>query len=120
MAEQHTADGNEDLRAAIQDRWTHVALIDDASDEETRIDIAGDARTQWLDAPSENPMTLEIEVSGGDSDITTPVTLERTELFNTASGGSSLSGDNFDEGPATLSADADTLTVSHNIEQPEI
>jgi hypothetical protein len=120
MAEQHSSAGQEDLRAAIQARWTHVSLVDDGGSEVTRIEIANDSRTSWTSGPSTNPLTLEIQVSGGDSDITTPVTLQRTELFDVASGGSAYSGDNFAEGTAPLSADADTLTVTHDIEQPQL
>jgi len=119
MAEPHTSAGNQDLREAIKSRWTHVALIDDTGSEETRIDIATDSRTSWGD-PSTNPLTLSISVSGGDSDISLPVTLARTELYPDGTSSSAYSGDDFDEGNATLGASADTLDIAHDVEQPTI
>lgn len=120
MVETHTADGNQDLRAAIQNRWTHVALIDDTGSEAVRIEIANDSRAQWLDDPSSNPMSLEVSVSGSDSDISVPVDLNRTELYDGASATASYSGDDFDEGVATIGSDSDTVTVTHDIEQPQL
>ena len=118
MAEQHTSAGSQDLREAIKARWTSVALIDDSGTEEERIDIPNDSRASWGD-PSTNPLTLTISVSGGDSDITTPVSLARTELYPDQSATTAYSGDDFDEGVATLGADADTLDVTHDVDQPQ-
>lgn len=119
MVENHTSDGNQDLRAAIQDRWTHVALIDDTGTEEVRIEIANDSRAEWLDAPSSNPMSLEVSVTGSDSDISYPVDLNRTELYDSSSASNSYSGDDFDEGVATIGSDSDTVTVTHDVSQPQ-
>lgn len=119
MVENHTSAGSQDLREAIKNRWTSVALIDDTGAEETRIDIPNDSRASWGD-PSTNPLTLTISVSGGDSDISLPVTLERTELYPNQSATDAYSGDNFDEGVATLGGVGDVLDVTHDVEQPEI
>jgi hypothetical protein len=120
MTEPHTATGDQDIRQHILDSWTHIALIDDQGGEETRIDIAADSRAQWLDDASQNPIRVQLDISGGDSDIATPVTIDRTELYLSDSATNALSGDDFDEGPATLGADADFVTVTHNVEQPEL
>lgn len=119
MAEPITDAGNEDLRDAIQNRWTSVALVDDAGNEETRIDIETDDRAEWGD-PATNPITLSISVSGSDNDIDLPTTLVRTELYTDQSSTDELSGDDFDEGPATLGAVGDSLDIEHDVEQPEL
>lgn len=116
----HTDAGDEDLRQHIQDEWTHVALIDDEGGEETRIDIDADSRAEWTDPPAENPMSLEITVTGDDGDIDLPVALVESALYRVADGGDPLSGDDFAEGVATLGAPVDQLTVAHDIQQPII
>jgi len=120
MATPHTAAGDEDLRNYIQNNWTFIALIDDTGTEETRIDIANDSRASFTSGSASNPRTAEVTVEGGDSDITTPVTLAESELYKGSATADAMSGDVFAEGDATLSADADTLVVTHDIEQPEL
>lgn len=120
MTTPHTATGDEDLRAYIANNWTFIALVNDSGGEETRVDIQNDSRASITSDATTNPLTIEVEVAGGDSDITTPVTLAESELYKTSGATDPVSEDTFDEGGATLSADADTLVVTHSIEQPEI
>ena len=120
MTTPHTAAGDEDLRNYIQNNWTHIALIDDTGAEETRIDIGADARAEFVSGAADNPLTVEVEVEGADSDIDVPTTLVRSELYKTDSGGDEMSGDDFAEGSAEIGSEADTLVVTHDIEQPVI
>ena len=119
MTEPHTAAGDQDIREYIEDNWTHIALIDDTGAEETRIDIESDARAEFVSGAASNPLTIEVEVEGSDADIGVPTTLVRSELYKVESGGDELSGDDFDEGAANIGSEADTLIVTHDIEQPE-
>lgn len=120
MTTPHTDTGDEDLRNYIQNNWTFIALIDDSGTEETRIDIQNDSRASFTSGSGSNPLTIEVTVEGADSDITTPVTLAESELYKTSGASNALSGDTFAEGSATISADADTLVVTHDIEQPQL
>ena len=120
MTTPHTAAGDQDIREYIAANWTHIALVDDAGAEETRIDIAADERASFVSGAGDNPLTIEVEVQGSDADISVPTTLVRSELFKVEAGGDELSGDDFDEGSAEITDEADTLRVTHNIEQPVI
>ena len=120
MTTPHTAAGDQDIREYIESNWTHIALVDDEGAEETRIDIGADERASFVSGATDNPLTVEAEVQGADDDISVPTTLVRSELYKVETGGDELSGDGFDEGSAEITDEADTLRVTHNIEQPEI
>lgn len=116
--EEHTNAGDASLRDLIQQNWTYISIVDDAGNEVTRIEIAADSRVQWTNTPSNNPITLEIILKGDDADLTDqlPVTIERTELYDTSGGGDALSGDSAD--PATLAVGPDQITITHDVYQP--
>ena len=80
MATPHTDAGDEDIRAYIEDNWTHIALIDDAAEEVTRIDIDEDERASFTSGAATNPLTIEVTVEGSDDDIPVPTTFTRSEL----------------------------------------
>jgi hypothetical protein len=117
--------GYDDLRQYVTSAsgWSHIALVDDSGNEETRIDIANDSRASWGDA-STNPVTLTVDISGGDSDISTPVELSKSEL-HTGSGtttpahGDQLTDSNGDTANAIVGAN-DSLTVEHTVELPNV
>jgi len=115
MVEEHTAAGNQDIRELIEADWTHVVLIDDTGTEETRLDIPADARAEWVDPPSRDPRSLQIEVSGSDSDINYPVAIARTELYPDGTSTTPYSGDDLDEGPVDILTDTDTALITHDI-----
>ncbi|WP_226479156.1 hypothetical protein [Natrinema amylolyticum] len=121
------AAGFTDLRQYItsMNGWTHVALIDDAGNEETRIDIHNDSRASWGDA-SANPTDLTITLSGSDSDIAAPVTLERAELHLSSSSTTTmhdgpLQGEingSLQAAAVTIGSDTDEGTVTYTVELP--
>ena len=120
MATPHTDAGDEDIRAYIEDNWTHIALIDDAAEEVTRIDIDEDERASFTSGAATNPLTIEVTVEGSDGDIPVPTTFTRSELYKVATGGDELSGDDFAEGAAEIASENDTLQVTHDVQQPVI
>ena len=120
MTTPHTDAGDEDIRAYIESNWTHIALIDDDAEEVTRIDIDEDERASFTSGAETNPLTIEIEVEGADDDIPVPTTFTRSELYKVETDGDELSGDDFAEGAAEIASEADTLLVTHDIEQPVI
>jgi len=119
------AAGYADLRAYVTSAsgWSHIALVDDAGTEETRIDIANDSRASWGDS-STNPVTLTVTITGGDSDISTPVELAESEL-HTGSGtttpahGDQLTDANGNAANAIVGSN-DELTVEHTVELPNV
>lgn len=118
------ATGYEDLREHIVSAsgWAYLALVDDAGTEETRIDIHNDSRASWGD-PASNPVTLTVDVSGDDSDISTPVELAESELHTGSGTSSSVHDDQLrDESgdPANaIVGSSDALTIEHTVNLPE-
>lgn len=119
------AAGYTDLREYVVSAsgWSHIALVDDTGTEETRIDIANDSRASWGDA-STNPVTLTVNVSGSDGDISTPVELSESELHTgsgttTAAHGDQMTDENGDPANAIVGAN-DSLTVEHTVELPNV
>jgi len=113
-----TADGNADVRSYIQDNWTHLALVNSNGNEETRVSIVGDDRVQWTDGSSTNPLSARITVTGGDSDISRPTTLIRGEFYQSGTATTKMAEDAFVD--ATIEATNDEVTVSADIELPEL
>lgn len=117
--------GYADLRSYVTSAsgWSHIALVDGAGTEETRIDIANDNRASWGD-PSTNPVTLTVEINGSDSDISTPVELSESELHtgsgtSTPAHGDQLTDSNGDPANAIVGSN-DTLSVEHTVELPNV
>lgn len=112
--------GYEDLRQAVLDRWTHVAIVNGNGNEETRIEIAADARTQWTNTASSNPITLSVTIQGSDSDISTPTTVLRAELYKSSTATSRLSHDSVSSPQPTLEAPNDEVTLTIDVEEPDV
>lgn len=109
--------------ATAPSQWDYIALVDDGGSEELRVSITGDSRAGWSekdkDADTENEtMVATIEVSGSDADITQPVTIVESRLYDVSSGGSPLSTDTFTG--ATIDEDSDDLKVEHEVEVPQV
>ncbi|AXR81485.1 hypothetical protein [Natrarchaeobaculum sulfurireducens] len=115
MATELPDAGYDDLRDHVQDSWSHIELQDDDDEQVTRIEIDDDDRASWSE--DGDIRTVTVTVSGSDDDIDTPVTVESTHLFNTETGGDSLSNDSFSG--ATLEEDGDELTVEHEVQIPQ-
>jgi hypothetical protein len=109
--------GYEDLRTAVTTRWSHIALVDDAGNEVTRIDIANDSRASWGD-PSTNPVDLSVTITGADSDIPTPTEFSGSSLHTSASS-SATHDDNF-EGANVIIDSNDQLELTHSVELPQV
>lgn len=125
MASPFNDAGDANLREHIVSAsgWAYIALIDVDGNEETRIDIHNDARATWGD-PSTNPVTLTVDLAGGDADLATPVELSRSELHPTDASTSSMHDDplqdaNGDPANAIVGGN-DSLTVEHTVELPEV
>jgi hypothetical protein len=112
--------GHEDLRQAIIDRWTHLALVDSSGNEETRISISGDARAQWTQGAGSNPITVSCTVKGGDSDISTPFTVLRAELYTSSSDTTRRAHDDTSTPRPTLEASEDEVTITIDVEHPNV
>lgn len=105
-------------------QWDYIALVDDAGNEVIRTSITGDANASWStqdqDASgTDETMVATYTVTGSDIDLSSgSVTIVKSQLFDTDSGGSALSEDVFDD--AVISSTADELVVEHKVETPRI
>lgn len=101
--------------------WDYVALIDDTGAEVTRISISGDSRAAWVHADGSQVLEAEIQISGSDSDIPTPTTFLESASYqvDASTGGTEMARDAFSD-QATISQDADDLTITHQVEIPEV
>lgn len=118
------ADGYTDLReyVASSNGWEFVALYDDTGTEETEIDIDSDGRASWGDT-STNPVTLTLNLSGGDSDISTPVEISEAALRGATSGSDFHRDDIKDDSGSTANViigSGDSVTIEYDVELPQV
>lgn len=116
MASTYNSDGYQRLRELAHTNFTHLALIDDTGTEITRIDLSSDSRVISSSDGSSNPLSHSVEVTGYDSDISNPVTIASTELYETSSSTTNLGSDSMTN--ATIEAEGDTVTVTHEQQLP--
>lgn len=98
--------------------WDYIEIYDENSNAVTRVSVTGDSRCQWLDVDSDNVLKVEFDVTGSDSDITLPVTLEKSALWNESSGGSQCTTKE-QYAKATLNQEGDNVTITHTINIPQ-
>lgn len=116
MASEIPSAGYTDLRDYVRNNWDYIELVDDTDSVVLRVSVSGDSRASWTD--NGQTQLAEITVSGSDADITTPVTIDESRLFDVSSGGSAYSSDTF--AAATLQQDSDELTVQHEVQIPQV
>lgn len=106
--------------ATIPNEWDYIAVYDDTGSEVTRVSITGDSRCQWLDADGDNVLKIEFDITGSDSDISLPVTLEQSAVWDdtSANSGNQISAkESF--ASATLNQSGDNVVVTHTINIPQ-
>ena len=106
--------------AAVPSQWDYIAVYDDTGSEVTRVSIVGDSRCQWLDVDGDNILKIEFDITGSDSDISLPVTLEKSAVWNDTSGnGGTQITEKESFASATLNQSGDSVTVTHTIKIPQ-
>ncbi|WP_139203561.1 hypothetical protein [Halorientalis persicus] len=111
--------GFEDLRTYIQNNWAFIAVIDDASNEALRWDVAANANASWSSGPGSNPLTAELTVTGQDvidAGGSLPITLTGTESYKSSSATTRTTHDPWSD--ATLEVAEDEVVISHNFRLP--
>jgi hypothetical protein len=111
-----TAAGYTSLRNHVASAWSFIALRE-GSTEHLRLPLS-DSRVSIESDGANNPVTVRVDLTGSDSDIDWPLTIDGSALYDVASGGSILGSDTF--APFTFGSDADTLTVRHDVQVPQI
>jgi hypothetical protein len=127
MAQELPDAGYESIRDLINSsrsapsQWDYLALIDDGGNEVIRVSVTGDADAGWSVEDQDGDGTDETMVATytvTGSDVTTPVTIVQSELYDTDTDGTVRSVDTFED--AVLSSDSDELTVEHKVETPRV
>jgi hypothetical protein len=119
MTTPHTETGDQDLREHIINKWTHVAVFNANGDELLRDKLSTSDRVSLESDATQNPIEYQIVVSGEDTEINPPVSLNAAELFKSADATNAVSGDVF-ETPADINEAADIVNITLAIEQPVI
>lgn len=110
--------GFEDIRSYIQSNWTHAEFIDDSGSVIFRLSISGDGRLSWTSGSGSNPLTLEAQFNGSDSDISLPTTFSRVDLYKGSTTTTRMGNDTHVNG--TLEASSDSITITTDVEMPNI
>jgi len=112
-----TTDAYQDLRDYIESNWQYIELQDDTNVVIVRLDLS-DSRVTWTHTASSQTLELQVVITGSDSDITLPQTFAKSVIYNVLTGGNPLSTETF---PAfDMTQAEDQLTVTHNIEVPQV
>lgn len=119
-----TNDGYQDLRDRIEANWTYIEVRNAGAAGTggaavVRLPVS-DSRVDWMHTPGAQALQLRVVLTGSDADISEPVTLRSSAIYKVATGGSALSAEVLAEGDATITAPADSVTITHTIEVPDI
>lgn len=98
--------------------WDYIELYDDTGSAITRVSITGDSRCQWLDIDGDNILKVEFDVTASDSDISYPVTITSSAVWNAGSGGSQITAKE-QMADVTFNQDGDNVIVTHTIKIPQ-
>lgn len=109
--------GYQSIRDFIQANWDYIELRDDLSAAVVRLSPT-DSRVTWTHLAGDQTLKLQIIVKGSDVDIIAPQTFASSAIYDVATVGSPYSVESFTS--FTIEADADELTVIHNIQVPQV
>ncbi|OLN22902.1 hypothetical protein BTO30_07090 [Domibacillus antri] len=110
-----TAEAYTDLRNHIQTDWKYIELVSDLDSAIVRLDATTDVRC--TSTISGNNVVITVVVKGSDADITAPVTIAGSKIYDVATAGTSYSTETFTA--FTIAGDQDELTVTHTIQVPQ-
>jgi hypothetical protein len=112
------SNGYQDFRDYVVANWDYIEIYDDTGTSVTRLSISGDSRSQWLDLDGDKIIKAEFDVTGVDSDISLPVTLESSALWDASSGGDQKTlKEQF--ASAHLNQDGDSVKITHTVSVPQ-
>jgi len=117
MAVELPSAGYQDIRDYVEDNWIYISLEDDTGSEIFRISTA-DSRVSWIHTAESQELQLQVNITGSDSEFTLPQKFSSSALYKVSSGGNILSEEGFTT--TTLETTADTLTITHNVQIPQL
>ena len=108
--------GHQDIRTYLKNNWNWIAVVADNGSEQLRWDTLNNGNVTIISDETNNPVTVELEITGADVSGNLPVTLTKTEAYKGSGTSSSMGSDTMTN--ATLEANGDTVTITHNYEHP--
>jgi len=101
-------------------QWDYIAVYDSNDNEVTRVSITADSRCQWLDLDGDKTLQIEFNITGSDSDISLPVTLESSAVWNDTQGNNGTQitpKESF--ASVTFNQDGDNTVLTHTVNLPQ-
>lgn len=112
------AGGYADLRQRIIDNWNYIEVRDEVSEDMlgARLEVDVDPRVTVISDATENPVSIEIILTGSDDDITLDSKVKEFAIFDAATDGNLLMTQ-VDPDGFTFADDSSqaTFTISINI-----
>jgi len=102
--------------------WDYIEILDDTNSRVLVTSISGDGRAEWKWKNNDDIDNLEVEIvlTGSDSDISTPITLSGSRLWNDDPANVQNPVTQIESfADALLNQSGDTLTVTHHIDIPQ-
>jgi hypothetical protein len=98
--------------------WDYIEIYDSSTSAITRVSVSGDPRCTWKDIDGDKTLQAEFEVTGSDSDIALPVSIEYAAIWNAASSGTQITQK--EQMPsARFNQDGDNVVITHNMNIPQ-
>lgn len=103
---------------ATRETWNIIAVTDGAGTEVVRLSTS-DSRVSIVSTQGNNPYQIEVTLTGGDADITTPQDIGGSKLYREDTNGEEVTTEETTS-TVTLENDSDEVVVTHDIEAPQI
>ena len=117
MATEFSLAGYAALRAYVEANWKYIEVRNSGGTVILRV-TTSDPRVNWRHEAGAQELILEIVLSGSDTEITLPVTINKSVIYKVSSGGSALHEDTFTA--VTLEDAMDKITIQHKLQIPKI
>lgn len=102
----------------IRNSNLHIELQNDLGEQIVRLPLS-DSRVSWTHTQGANPMELSVMLTGSNSDISLPVTVDQGALFPDETSTDSL-GPVLSVSTTQFTQDVDKATIKCPIEVPQI
>ena len=103
---------------ATRETWNVIEVTDGAGNAVVRLTTA-DSRVSIVSTQGNNPYQIEVTLTGGDSDITTPQDIGGSKVYRSDSNGDDVTVEETTS-TVTLENASDEVVVTHDIEAPQI
>lgn len=118
MSANITEKGLEKIRQLIQENWQYIEVRDESDDPILRVDLT-DARVTIVNDYTDNPLTIQLFLMGGDSDIGVGTKVKSAHLYDVDVDGDALVEVVYST-PVEFTSELDELAININLQIPKI